>query len=359
MRSERKSPGRPGTQEPNALAALSGGVDSAVAALIAIDAGFRPIGVTLLFPGVSAEPARDVCRTLGIAHRVIEAREAFERCVVREFIHDWARGLTPNPCVECNPRIKFDLLLAEADALGCRTIVSGHYARVHATGDQWHLLRGADRSRDQSYMLHRMPQAVLERLMLPLGELSKQEVRALASKAHLSAADRPDSQDVCFAPEGDFTALIGEARPEALEPGPILDEHGRELGRHRGLVNYTVGQRRGLGIGGPEGPYFVLRIDPARNAIIAGAEEDLWVERTEVERLHLIGDVPEGEFEATVMTRYRGAETSATVVPEGDGAIIRFHSPHRAPAPGQSAVFYDGERCLGGGVIMCGGGPLV
>ncbi|MFW5867356.1 MAG: tRNA 2-thiouridine(34) synthase MnmA, partial [Armatimonadota bacterium] len=226
----------PVTRGPGAVVGMSGGVDSSVAAVLTIEADLRPIGVTLIFPGVSAAPAREVCASLGIEHRAIEAQDVFERCVVREFIEDWARGLTPNPCIECNPRVKFSLLLREADVLGCETIVSGHYARLRACGGQARLLRGADRDRDQSYMLHRLPQSALKRLMLPVGELSKQEVRALASKAGLAAAERPDSQDVCFAPGGDFAALISEARPEALEPGPIIDEDGRELGRHRGLA---------------------------------------------------------------------------------------------------------------------------
>lgn len=327
-----------------------------MAALLAMRGGWETVGVTLLFPGVSAEPAREVCEDLGIEHRTVDAEDVFERCVVREFVEDWARGLTPNPCIECNPRVKFHLLMSEADALGCVTVVSGHYARTVARGDHWHLLRGADEARDQSYMLHRLPQTALARLSLPLGALTKSEVRRVAADAGISAANRADSQDICFAPDDDWTTLIGSRRPEALEPGPILDREGRELGRHRGLARYTVGQRRGLGVGGPEGPWFVLRIDPERNALIVGDEEDLWVERAEVERLHLIGEPVGGAFGASVMTRYRGRETPATVTPHGDGARIRFHRPHRAPAPGQSAVFYgrgdDRERCLGGGVIV-------
>ncbi|MFP4250558.1 MAG: tRNA 2-thiouridine(34) synthase MnmA [Armatimonadota bacterium] len=337
---------------PRAVAGLSGGVDSAVAALLAMRAGLRPIGITLIFPGVSTSPARAVCETLGIEHRAIEAREAFERCVVSEFVSDWARGRTPNPCVECNPRVKFSLLQEQADALGCSRIVSGHYARVARAGECWHLLRGVERGRDQSYMLYRLPQRVLSRLMLPVGELDKPEVRRLATEAGLSAAERESSQDVCFTPDGDVAELIGSRVPSALEPGPIMDDAGEVLGTHRGLARYTVGQRRGLGIGGPGGPCFVQRIDPARNAVIVGSEDDLWVESAEIERLHLIGEAPESPFEASVMTRYRGRETPATVSPEGDRALIRFHRPHRAPAPGQSAVFYEGARCLGGGIIV-------
>jgi tRNA-specific 2-thiouridylase len=323
-----------------------------VSALLAMREGYEVIGLTLRFHESSPEPAQSVCRTLGIPHAVVDARADFERCVVREFVDDWTRGLTPNPCVECNPRVKFEHLAREADRLGCETIITGHYARIRPVGEQWHLLRATDASRDQSYMLYRLPQPILARLLLPVGGLTKDEVRAIAGEAGLSAAGRPDSQDVCFAPDGEVQELIGRKRPEALAPGPILDSEGRELGRHRGLARYTVGQRRGLGIGGPDGPWFVLRIDPERNAVIVGDEANLWVERAEVERLHLIGDAPRGAFEVSVMTRYRGAETPATIEPEGDGAVISFHRPHRAPAPGQSAVFYDGERCIGGGVLI-------
>jgi len=323
-----------------------------VAALLALRAGWRVTGVTLLTPGALPEQARAVCRELGIEHRAVDAHEPFERCVVGEFVEAWAQGLTPNPCIECNPRVKFDLLAREADTPGASAIVTGHYARVRRVGDRWHLLRALDPSRDQSYMLYRLSQAVLERLLLPVGDLDKNRVRGLAAEAGVSAAERPDSQDICFAPEEGAVALIAARRPEALRPGPILDVEGREIGRHRGLARYTVGQRRGLGIGGPEGPFFVLRIDPARNALVVGSEEDLWVDRVRAERVHFVGEVHAGPFDSTVMTRYRGTETPATIVWEGDGATILFHRPHRAPAPGQSAVFYAGERCLGGGVIV-------
>ena len=324
-----------------------------MAALLALRAGMKVIGVTLFTPGARPELAAATCRELGIEFRPIDARERFEQCVVREFVDDWARGLTPNPCIDCNPRVKFELLAREADALGAASIVTGHYAHIRRCGNELHLLRAIEASRDQSYVLHRLAQPVLGRLSLPVGEIGKDEVRRLAADAGLSAAERGASQDMCFTP--DIAALIGERRPEALRPGPIVDTQGREIGRHRGLARYTVGQRRGLGIGGPGGRAFVLRIDAERNTLVVGAEEDLWVERTQIERVHTIGDVPAERFEASVMTRYRGAETPATVEREGDRATVHFHRPHRAPAPGQSAVFYGAQRCLGGGVIVPGG----
>ncbi len=336
--------------ETVAIAGLSGGVDSSVAALLALRAGMRVIGVTLATPGAKPDEAAASCRELGIEHRVIEAREPFERCVVGEFVESWAHGLTPNPCVDCNPRVKFSLLVREADVLGGAAIITGHYARVARSGDEMHLLRATEATRDQSYMLHRLPQEVLARLILPLGELGKQQVRRLAAEAGLTAADREASQDVCFTP--DVAELVRERRPEALQPGPIVDTRGRQVGVHRGLARYTVGQRRGLGIGGPDGPLFVLRIEPERNAVVVGREEALWVEEARVERVHAVGAFPGAVFEASVMTRYRGTETPASVEVEGERGRIHFHRPHRAPAPGQSAVFYDGERCLGGGVIV-------
>ncbi len=339
-------------QDRRAVAGLSGGVDSTVAALLTRRSGFDVLGIILLTPGAKPQLAAAACRGLGIEHQAVEAEERFERCVMREFVADWARGLTPNPCVVCNPRVKFDLLAREADARDRPVIVTGHYARVQRSEDHRHLLRGLDSSRDQSYMLYRLPQSILRRLALPLGEIRKDQVRQIASEEGLAVADRSDSQDVCFAPGGDLAEIIGRHRPEALEPGPIVDTDGREVGSHRGLAHYTVGQRRGLGIGGPEGPYFVLKIDPANNALVVGDEEQLWVETTEVEQVHLIGAYPGETFDASVMTRYRGTETQATVRLSGDRAVVHFRRPHRAPAPGQSAVFYQDQRCLGGGIIV-------
>lgn len=337
----------------SAVAALSGGVDSAVAALLAVRAGMRVVGVTLATPGGDAHSARAVSRLIGIEHREVDATASFEDQVLRPFVLAWAQGRTPNPCVECNSRVKLATLAAVADELGLEAIITGHYARVRPTAGEHHLLRGLDRGKDQSYMLYRLPQAALARLVLPVGALTKDEVRELAAQARLPVLDRPESRDVCFAPDGEVGELVTRACPQAGRPGPILDASGAVIGRHRGLAHYTIGQRRGLGIGGPAGPLYVTRILPERNALVVGPEEALWVRECALERVHLIGAPPGPSFTATVMTRYRGAETPATVeVGDGETATVHFQRPHRAPAPGQSAVFYAGERLLGGGVIV-------
>lgn len=337
------------------VAGLSGGVDSAVAALLALRSGYETVGVTLLTLGTRPEGARAVCQHLGIEHRGIDAVAQFEACVVRNFLDASVGGSTPNPCIECNPHVKFAVLGREAEALGGAAITTGHYARIRRHGDSWHLLRAVDRAKDQSYMLYRLDQEILARLLLPLGEYTKDQVREIAAEAGLPAASREESQDICFAPEG-VEAFIAARRPEAALPGPILDLDGREVGRHRGLAFYTVGQRRGLGIGGPGGRWYVLRILPAHNALVVGTEADLRVGRCEVERVRLVGAPPGDRFAASVMTRYRGVETPAEVQLQGDRAIIRFRGLHPAAAPGQSAVFYgpdtDAERLIGGGIIV-------
>ncbi len=314
--------------------------------------GMTVIGVTLEIPGATPEHAAGVCEALGIEHLVVDATALFERCVMEQFAAKYAAGMTPNPCVRCNPLVKFRVLTEVAEEHGCERIVTGHYARACRIGDECHLLRAEDRSKDQSYMLYRLGQDVLRRLHLPMGVMTKDEARRLAAQEELPAADRSESQDVCFVSDEEVAEFVGRRRPEAVRPGPILDTEGEVLGEHRGLAHYTVGQRRGLGLGGPEGPYFVLRIVPERNALIVGPEEALLVNECALEEVSLVGNVPGRHFEATVATRYRGRETAAEIeLVEAERAVVRFDSPHRAPAPGQSAVFYDGERCIGGGII--------
>lgn len=328
-------------------------MDSAVAAHLCLLGGMRVIGVTLAMPGAAPEAAAAVCDALEIEHLVVDASELLERCVIDGFVAAYAQGMTPNPCVRCNAEVKSKVMMQVADETGSERIATGHYARVRAAGKAVHLLRARDRSRDQSYMLYRLSQETLRRLTLPLGEFRKTQVRELASEANLPAADRPESQDVCFLPDGEIADLIARRRPEAVTPGPILDAEGRRVGEHRGIARYTVGQRRGLGVGGPGGPFYVLRIVPELNALIVGPEEALWLDECELEDVRLVGEPPDECFRATVATRYRGRQTPARVeLRRGQGAHVRFAQPHRAPAPGQSAVFYDAGRCLGGGIIQ-------
>lgn len=334
-----------------ALAAISGGVDSSVAALLAQRQGLEVVALTLSLPGADVEAGARVAERLGVSHHVADAGEALEQRVIAPFLDEYARGRTPNPCVVCNAAVKFATGLEWADRLGCGRVVTGHYAKVAQVGDESRLLRGEDRRKDQSYMLYRLGQEALGRVVLPLGALSKTRVRELAAEAGLPTAERADSQDICFVAPGDAGAFVQARRPEAMRPGPIVDRDGSWLGQHAGLAAYTVGQRRGLGIGGPEGPYYVLAIRADDNALVVGSEEELWVRGCELEGVHLVGSTRGGEFEAEVMTRYRGLVTPARVRLMGEEARVSFARPHRAPAPGQAAVLYQGERLVGGGTI--------
>ena len=335
----------------SALAALSGGVDSSVAALLAQRQGFQVTALTLALPGADVEAARATADRLGVQAHVVDAHELLERQVIVPFLDEHERGRTPNPCVLCNALVKFPLLLEWADRLGCEKLVTGHYARIEHAGGQFRLLRGADQRKDQSYMLYRLRQEMLKRALFPVGELAKKRVWELAAEAGLLSAEREESQDVCFVTAGDTAGFIRARRPEATRPGSIADKQGNLLGEHTGLAAYTVGQRKGLGLGGPEGPYYVLEICAEVNVLVVGAEEELWTEQCALEDVHLVGSPPADDFTAEVVTRYRGEATPARVRLGRDSAAVSFERPHRAPAPGQSAVFYQGERVLGGGTI--------
>jgi len=355
-------------KSPCILVAMSGGVDSSVAALLLAREGHTVLGATMETWCPSGPPpatrrggccnleaARDaaaVCERLGVPHQVVGLREAFEQEVIAPFVADYGRGRTPNPCLNCNRYLKWGRLAAWAQARGATHLATGHYARIERGADgQFHLLRGVDRAKDQSYALYMLRQGHLERTLLPLGDLTKSEVRRLAAEAGLPVAGRAESQEICFVADDDHFAFVSERRPEAATPGPILNLAGQEVGRHRGIAAYTVGQRRGLGLGGPA-RHFVVEIDAARQAVIVGEEADTEAREVLVEETSYTGGRPTGAFEAEVMTRYRGQLVPATVVPQPEGrAAVRFHDTQRAPAPGQAAVFYRGEEVLGGGII--------
>jgi len=334
------------------VAAISGGVDSAVAALLAQRQGLEVVGVTLRMGVDCAEAGRAVCEELGIEHHVVDVTEEFEERVVRHFVEEYALGSTPNPCVICNPTVKFAALTREADRLGCGRVLTGHYARVERGEAGSVLARGVDPRKDQSYMLYRLAPATLDRLLLPLGEMAKTEVREIAAEAGFTAVDRPESQDACFIPGGDVAGFVGARHPEAVAPGEIVDRKGVVVGEHSGLAGYTVGQRRGLGLGGPDGPFFVLEIDAMNNRLVVGPEEALWVNQCHLENLILRG-VDAGEpFEVEVVTRLRGLITPATVTVADDLGHVEFERAHRAPTPGQAAVFYQDDCVIGGGTII-------
>jgi len=343
------------------VVALSGGVDSAVTAARLLAQGHTVTGVHLDFwrapqAGATdaAAAAAEVAQRLGIPLRVIEARERFYREVVQSFINAYLQGQTPNPCVGCNPGLKFALLLEVAQASDA-LLATGHYARVlHPEDGAAQLWRARNRQRDQSYMLYRLTQPVLSRLYLPLGEArDKDEVRAEAQALGLTVAQRPDSQDLCFLGGRDYRSFLQQMAPEALQPGPIYDETGKRLGEHRGLGFYTVGQREGLGIAAPV-PLYVLRIEAQANALIVGPRAALEQSTCRLEAVTFTSQaLAQERFSCQAQIRYRAAPVSAAVqlLPAGK-AEVRFAEPQRGLAPGQSVVFYAGEQVLGGGVIV-------
>ena len=350
-----------------ALIAMSGGVDSAVAAWCMLQRGCACVGCTMkLFQnedaGVSpersccslddVEDARSVARRLGIPHYTFNFSDAFRTCVIDKFIASYEAGRTPNPCIDCNRYLKFGSLHQRALELGCDCVVTGHYARIEAENGRWLLKKALDPDKDQSYVLYNLTQAQLARTRFPLGELSKPEVRRIAEAQGFVNAHKPDSQDICFVPDGDYAAVIAKHTGRTPEPGPFLDCSGRVLGTHRGLIHYTVGQRRGLGLSFDQ-PYYVVRIDPAANAVILGPKEALFSSTARVPDFHWIaGEAPAGPIRCGVKIRYRHPEQPALVTPEPDGGVtIRFDAPQRAITPGQSAVVYDGDVVLGGGEL--------
>lgn len=355
--------------EPRRVAvAMSGGVDSSVAAALLLERGHSVLGITMRLwreaplpedadargsAGDCITEAAAVCRRLGIPHRTIDLRDAFEREVVEHLVAEYAHGRTPNPCLQCNRLYKFGALLRYARSLGASHLASGHYARVERRADGWHLITAADAGKDQSYVLYALQQEELSALMLPLGELTKERVRALARALDLPAADRAESQDICFLRDGNYRRFIAERAPDAVRPGPILHLDGRQLGEHRGIPFYTVGQREGLGIAAPH-PLYVLRIDAARNALIVGPAASLGRDALLAEAMSYVAGrpLPAGSLvEAKI--RYRARRAPARVWPLAGGrARVTFERPLRDITPGQAVVLYDGQEVLGGGIIV-------
>jgi tRNA-specific 2-thiouridylase len=343
------------------VVALSGGVDSATAAAILVSEGHRVVGMTMRLydaRGTEAsaggrccgprdvEDARRVCAHLGIPFYVIDHTEEFRRAVMDDFVAEYAAGRTPNPCVRCNEHVKFGPLLRRARALGATRLATGHYARIEGG----RLRRAVDEKKDQSYFLFAMPG--LEGVMFPLGGMTKDEVRARARALGLPNAEKEDSQEICFVPDGDYAGFV-EGRV-AAEPGEIVDGEGRVLGRHDGVHRFTVGQRRGLGGAWGEGePRYVVSIDALTRRVRIGARAETMRRRVAVGDVRWLGPAPGGELRARVQVRHRHAAAPATVRPTADGgAEVLFDADERAVAPGQAAVFYDdGDVVIGGGWI--------
>ena len=353
-----------------ALIAMSGGVDSSVAALLMKEKGFDCTGCTmrlyendmigedLLSTCCSLKDtgdARAVCERIGIPYHIFHYENEFRDLVIEPFVASYERGETPNPCIECNRRLKFSLLYDKAKELGCDTIVTGHYARIDRTDGRFLLKKALDTSKDQSYVLYNMGQEELSRTMFPLGELTKDEVRRIAGEHGFVNSGKKDSQDICFVPDGDYAGMIRRYREGKDYPsGDFIGTDGEVLGRHEGIINYTIGQRRGLRLPAGERIY-VKDIDPDRNTVTLSDNNALFRKSFKVRSVNWIsGTEPSGEVRALVKIRYRHREQPASIKPCGDMAEITFDEAQRAITPGQAAVFYDidGETVLGGGVII-------
>lgn len=343
-------------------AAMSGGVDSSAAALLLLRAGHAVEGVTLrLSPcGPDAVPdARAAAERLGIPHHVFDLTGPFQEGVVEPFVRSYERGETPNPCVECNRRIKFGALLDLALEQGWDKVATGHYARLDydAGSGRWLLKKASRPEKDQSYVLSVLTQAQLARALFPLGELSKEEVRAMAEQAGLLNAHKRDSQDICFIPDGDYGAFLRRHTGKRYPPGPYLDEAGAVLGQHTGLVDYTVGQRRGLGVSSNSGRLYVKELRPGDNAVVLSHNDALFARTLTADRLNLIPcqRLP-GPVRLAAKIRYRMAEQPCTVEQTAEDTIrLTFARPQRAITPGQTVVLYDGDLVVGAAVIRRGG----
>ena len=340
------------------VVAMSGGVDSSVAAALAARTGAEVIGVTLQLydhgeavrrtgaccAGQDIYDARQVADRLGIAHYVLDYESRFRDGVIDRFVDEYAAGRTPVPCAACNQGVKFVDLIAFARGLGADCLVTGHYVQRLVRNGRVELHKGADPRRDQSYFLYGTTREQLDYLRFPLGHLPKDEVRGIAAKIGLEVAAKPDSQDICFVPDGDYAALVKRLRPETQAPGDIVDRDGRVLGRHGGIVHFTIGQRRGIEIGGQREPLYVIRIDPETRRVVVGPRRDLAVEGMRVADWNWIG---EDQREVAVKVR-----SLARAVPaHRDGEWLRFDGAEYGVAPGQAAVAYEGTRMLGGGWI--------
>lgn len=350
---------------------MSGGVDSSVAAAMLMEQDYEVIGITMNLFDLPEEYCRDetlrsccgrgaiqdahrVAVELGIGHYVADLRKDFEKKVIQDFCREYSRARTPNPCLRCNEHIKFDVLAERAERLGAGYIATGHHARVEYSPDKQRFLlkKGKDRSKDQSYFLYILTQEQLARTLLPIGHLTKDQVRKKAHELGLPVASRPDSQEICFIPDRDYVRFLKNRMSDAFRPGPIVDRQDQVLGQHSGIHNFTIGQRKGMGIAAAH-PLYVLEIDPQRNAVVVGTNDEL--KKTELFASDLNWISVAGIHEplpVKAKIRYKHREAAAEVVPiERERVRVKFARPQRAVTPGQAVVFYHGEVVVGGGTI--------
>lgn len=355
-----------------AVVAMSGGVDSSVAAAMLKEEGYEVVGVTMqVWPskdladeadrfggccGLDAvSDAKRVARKLGIPHYVVNFRDIFAERVISDFCQEYSRGRTPNPCIRCNQHIKFDALLQRAKELDADFLATGHYARIERDGGsgRYLLKKGVDRGKDQSYVLYVMTQHQLRHALTPVGGLTKERVRQIARELGLPVAEKAESQEICFIPDRDYTRFVAEYMPQATEPGPILDREGNTVGRHRGILFYTIGQRKGLGIAAGE-PRYVVEIDRERNAVIVGTKSEVYGDEFTACHVNWVAiEPPQRPLELKAKIRYRHREADAVVTPlaSGEKAHVSFKQPQMAITPGQAVVFYLEDTVVGGGTI--------
>jgi tRNA-uridine 2-sulfurtransferase len=350
---------------PSVLVAMSGGVDSSVAACLLQEQGYDVVGSHMSLvhldgvehgccgPAARADAA-EVARIAGFPFEICDLTAAFQAQVIDDFVAEHAEGRTPNPCSRCNGEIKFGAFLRRADELGVDLVATGHYVRADRDDDgAWHLRRGLDRAKDQSYMLHMLGQQQLARSVFPVGSLTKRETRALAGRFGLPVATKPDSQELCFAPSGDAGGFVRSLEPALARPGEVVDPDGRVLAEHDGTFAFTIGQRRGLGFATGT-PTYVLELDRAANRVVVGPAELLSKRTLLADRASWVaGEPPAGPIEAAVRIRYRGEDVDAVITPlPGARFDVECKTPQRAVAPGQSAVVFRGDEVLGGGRIV-------
>jgi tRNA-uridine 2-sulfurtransferase len=352
------------------VVAMSGGVDSSVAAALLVEEGYNCIGIMMrLWAEVSAgegstnkccslesvNDARRVADELGIPFYLINVEQPFKERVVDFFIEGHSAGLTPNPCLACNRHIRFDYLLNYARRLGADYLATGHYARLrHLPDGTVHLLKGVDEAKDQSYVLSVLGQAELRDVLFPIGDYPKREVRQIAAARGLPTASKHDSMDLCFVADDDYRRFLRDWAANAMQPGPIVDRQGRVWGEHQGLPGYTIGQRKGLGISGAAEPLFVLELDHARNTLVVGPADELGKDHLVATGVNwTLDEPPPAGTQATCKIRYKAQPAPCTLYPLPNGDVeVRFAEPLRDITPGQGAIFYDGDHCLGGGVII-------
>lgn len=348
--------------------AMSGGVDSSLTAALLLEQGYDVLGITMLLTeegrsetidvaaGEEPDSVRDakrVAEALGIAHHTVDFRQEFQENVIAYFLDEYAKGRTPNPCVMCNPSMKFGLLLDKARELGADYLATGHYARIgQLENGRYVVKKGLDEHKDQSYALHRLPQSALQHILLPLGDMTKEHVRELAERIDLPVAHKAESQEICFVPHDDYKSFLRKHRPGCLHKGNIVDEAGQVLGRHAGVPLYTIGQRKGLGIAAPE-PLYVNRLDVQRNEVVVGGNKSVFAQGLLASDANWIAiEKLEDGMEFGAKIRYGKREAKARLSMQADGLLrVDFAEPQRAVTPGQFVVFYDDDILVGGAMI--------